>query len=503
MSDPVDLDQVRARQVYVVYTTLAHLPAFLDAPDSLRPPFRLLGQGDPLHLELNPDAAARGELGDRFFPIGTGRGRARFVPGMGRIVAGHEEPWALRARGYAGGRGHVPWLVEPNWRLRLDAAALDVREWPEGAQAHANASLAVHLYSYGLVAVSIRLALRFPSGLDWTSLVRLVRAASPFERERDQAPAYRLATGQRAAFEAVRAGEVPRRPVAHLARHLFASPTEYRIEDAATARLHTTIYLQETTPTRLDPGTHYPLIAALALGRARWATIADSDAQRYRRAADDIGHLDGDWIKYSPERLVIIAAAAGRIPRRTYAWRLHAWTELVRAHCFVAALSRERIEALIADPARPLPVAWHGFWLDLPSFATEAMRASEHPEAYDHFAACVGLERELEDLARRLARLDAVPRRPAASGKSEDVDLAALSELLMAALAPRDLRRICRDRAEFRDVLARVPENASLHDWAETLIDYAVRQCLVGELVRALAAENPAQYARFEERLRV
>jgi predicted MPP superfamily phosphohydrolase len=508
---PARPGDVRVRQAYAIYTTLGHLPAFLDAPQSLRPPFRLLGQGDPAYLEAQGTQQQKEELRHRFRPPQQAAPGQKvqelgcFVPGMGRIVAGLDSEWALtRADAPASHLGHVPWLIQPNWRVALDPTALGVVGWPANLPVRVEANLALHLYAYGLVAVCLRLALRSGPGLDWAALVGLLKAASPFQAPFRQPKAFTLRMGRQVL--GLRAGELAEQAVRHLAQQLFETPVEYQIQGYKGARLDTMVHVQETVPETLDPEIHYSLMAGLMLMSPRWEQIADADARTYRRLDSDLGHREGDWVKMNVWRLGLFTPDAHRKSRRKYLWRLHTWAELARAQAYLAQLSVPRLARLAADPGLEVPPSWRAFWQDLPHLGNLAfLEGWYHSAAFPMFSEAVSLEPALELFKDYHDQFLAVERRPSRAGppggEEEAVDLAALGELLRAAFTAADLRQFCQDRPLFRPVLDYISVRASLNEIVETVIEYSQKRDLLEELLEGIRDANPRQYNRFRDSL--
>jgi predicted phosphodiesterase len=399
-------EEVRVHQAYVVYTTLAHIPAFLDAPESLRPPFLLLGQGDPGYLRVQGTDRQKLELQERFAPPRAPSAGEKprefgcFVPGMGRIVDGSGADWVLKkASAPDSHRGHVPWLVQPNWRVRLDPAALGIEDWPSDRQVEANPGLALHLYSYGLVAVCLRMPLRCGQGLLWKDFVALVKAAAPFQEIYRQPAVYTLRAGGRT--RTLRAAEIVEQAMEHLANCFFESRAEYAIQPTGEARLHTAIQVQETWPEKLKAEAYHPLMAGLMEMRPNWQEVARDRAQTYRRTETGLGRLEGDWVTMNEQRLTVVAAKAHRKSKRKYLWRLHAWAELACAQAWMAQLSEFRLAAGAATEASP---EWRAFWEDLTGLGRRAVRQRPHHEAFGLFSSAVGLEAVLTEFEAQHGR---------------------------------------------------------------------------------------------------
>lgn len=74
-------------------------------------------------------------------------------------------------------------------------------------------------------------------------------------------------------------------------------------------------------------------------------------------------------------------------------------------------------------------------------------------------------------------------------------NIAAIRRLLNDAFAAEDLRRFCYDRPIFRPITSRFSPNHGLDDLIDEVIIYCEKRLLFGELLAAVAAENPAVYA--------
>lgn len=79
--------------------------------------------------------------------------------------------------------------------------------------------------------------------------------------------------------------------------------------------------------------------------------------------------------------------------------------------------------------------------------------------------------------------------------------IAAIEGLLLAAFTPEDLRRFCRDRPDFRPIVARFGPGQGLYDMVDRVIDHCQTQLMWDELLAEVAQANPRQYARFEPHL--
>lgn len=80
-------------------------------------------------------------------------------------------------------------------------------------------------------------------------------------------------------------------------------------------------------------------------------------------------------------------------------------------------------------------------------------------------------------------------------------NVATIRRLLRAAFTPDTLRRFCQERAEFQQLLDEFSPAHGLAEMADRAIVYCRTQWLRDELLTAIQAENPRQYARFEPRL--
>ena len=83
------------------------------------------------------------------------------------------------------------------------------------------------------------------------------------------------------------------------------------------------------------------------------------------------------------------------------------------------------------------------------------------------------------------------------SNGTQDHNIAAIRQLLLAAFTPEELRRFCYDRPEFRPVVRRFGPGHGLDDMVDELITYCDTHLLFGELLSQVRQANPGQYARF------
>lgn len=86
--------------------------------------------------------------------------------------------------------------------------------------------------------------------------------------------------------------------------------------------------------------------------------------------------------------------------------------------------------------------------------------------------------------------------------ESQFFNLAAIRSLLEAAFGKAaDLRRFCQDRPAFRPIVNVFGSAHGLDDMIADVVDYCETRLLFHELLREVQEYNPAQYARFEQRL--
>ena len=76
-------------------------------------------------------------------------------------------------------------------------------------------------------------------------------------------------------------------------------------------------------------------------------------------------------------------------------------------------------------------------------------------------------------------------------------DLETVRTLLSAAFTAKDLRRFCLERSVFRPIVDLFGPDDGLRDMVDEVIDYCRVRLLWPELLAAVRAENPRQYARF------
>lgn len=81
--------------------------------------------------------------------------------------------------------------------------------------------------------------------------------------------------------------------------------------------------------------------------------------------------------------------------------------------------------------------------------------------------------------------------------ESTSYDTAAISDLLLAAFSPEDLRRLCRDNEPLRPILHHLSPKHSLLEMVDSVIDYCERMLTFDELLAAVAAVRPRRYALF------
>ena len=90
---------------------------------------------------------------------------------------------------------------------------------------------------------------------------------------------------------------------------------------------------------------------------------------------------------------------------------------------------------------------------------------------------------------------------PSLNGMARTLHWSVVLHLLLAAFTPEDLRRFCRDRAEFQPVVARFGPGQGQDDMVDRVIDHCRTQLLWDELLTQVAQINPRQYSRFESHL--
>ena len=85
---------------------------------------------------------------------------------------------------------------------------------------------------------------------------------------------------------------------------------------------------------------------------------------------------------------------------------------------------------------------------------------------------------------------------------AQNLNTAALVQLLTEAfMNTKDLRRFCRDSADFRPILEFVSESAGLRDHVDVLIAFCKTRLLFGELLAGVERDNPRQHTRFADLL--
>lgn len=87
--------------------------------------------------------------------------------------------------------------------------------------------------------------------------------------------------------------------------------------------------------------------------------------------------------------------------------------------------------------------------------------------------------------------------------RDEAYIIEAIRHLLLDAFGPEELRRLCADHQEFRELLRDFGPNDSLNQLVDKLVFYCHHRLLFGELLSHVKAENPRQYERFEAQLRL
>ncbi|MBN1659568.1 MAG: protein kinase [Anaerolineae bacterium] len=84
---------------------------------------------------------------------------------------------------------------------------------------------------------------------------------------------------------------------------------------------------------------------------------------------------------------------------------------------------------------------------------------------------------------------------------SQGYNLAVVRELLLAAFTAEEMRRFCLDHPNLSAVCQRFGEGAGLDDMVDEVISYVRTRVLLDDLLAAVKAVNPRQYARFEANL--
>ena len=82
-------------------------------------------------------------------------------------------------------------------------------------------------------------------------------------------------------------------------------------------------------------------------------------------------------------------------------------------------------------------------------------------------------------------------------------DLTAIHKLLTAAFGAEELRRFCRSHPLFQPVVANFGPNYNLNQMADEVIGYCRTHLLWDEFLMAIEEENPRQYDRFRDCLRI
>ncbi len=77
----------------------------------------------------------------------------------------------------------------------------------------------------------------------------------------------------------------------------------------------------------------------------------------------------------------------------------------------------------------------------------------------------------------------------------------AIRNLLIAAFREQELRQLCYDTPEFRDVFKEFSDNTGHEQLAQLLIRYCERRVLLPFLLDVVKEEVPAQYAQFADSL--
>jgi hypothetical protein len=85
--------------------------------------------------------------------------------------------------------------------------------------------------------------------------------------------------------------------------------------------------------------------------------------------------------------------------------------------------------------------------------------------------------------------------------QDQQINLAAIRSLLLAAFTPEDLRRFCQDRPQFRPIVARFGPGHDFEDLVDRVMDYGETHLLWDESPVAVKQDNARHDARFEAKL--
>ncbi|MBU1751897.1 MAG: CHAT domain-containing protein, partial [Chloroflexi bacterium] len=295
---------VRIQEAYLLWTTLAFFPAFLESPAALRPPLTALAQADPATLRERDR-----ETWYLYDP--EAEGAQRFIPGLGRIVAGDARGWPLPLAPHLSQRGHVPYLIDPHWQVQWVGPARVL------GNVYTESSVHVHLFPTGMVSILTGVRLRDPAGMTTERLVELV------SRVRPSRPHAQFLVGHRGQEESVDEVGLTRRVRETLSQGLFGQPRQHR-------RLRRPLsdwgllYVYVTDPPLARP-EHTQEMARLAT-----LELADLDVTVVTACSrTDRALFAGDWVlvENEHESVAYTPAMTRRDNRRRFLWQLAAVIE--------------------------------------------------------------------------------------------------------------------------------------------------------------------------------
>lgn len=82
--------------------------------------------------------------------------------------------------------------------------------------------------------------------------------------------------------------------------------------------------------------------------------------------------------------------------------------------------------------------------------------------------------------------------------ETQEYNLAAIRQLLLAAFSAKELHRFCYDRPAFRDIVNLFGPGLGTADMVDQVVEYCDRKVLLDQLLLEVKQANPRRFARFE-----
>ena len=425
---------LRITQAYIVNSYLAFFPAFLrPGPEVMKPHFRFLAAGDPRALTLGkvPDAVKYRE--DLYRCATRGKSSHRFIQGLGPIlnpapqlafspdlmlddVAGEDIPFDVwLVPGVIAphtGLGHVPYLIDANWRFRLLNAP---SSWPSF---RLRMRMHIHLFAYGVANCLLCMSYGSDDGMLVSDFIRLLQSLGEWGRTKGLVFEVRHGRNK----TEWNAEETAAAAFGQLGAELFLDHQSFVMPKRHANRLSSMVLLSHTIPP-MRPDLHAKEMSGLVTREEKWQDNSDEYAAPF--AVSDYGKRTGDWIKFGHHQAVVYVPSfteRERRSRRRFFWNLNSRVELARIQIFLFDHFGEELNELKAQWVRDRyqlgsylrrqlkfetgyvqELRAFLFWDDLLGFHGRAVGA--HSRAYALASKKTGLEEARGQFGERLAQL--------------------------------------------------------------------------------------------------